>query len=319
MEMYTRMVRIRLFDEKAGELAAKGAIPGSVHLSIGEEATCVGACLALDAGDYMTGNHRSHGHPIAKGSDIKLLMAELFGKVTGVCKGKGGSMHLADFAIGSLGESGIVGSALPVAVGAALSAQVRGSDQVCIAFFGDGGINEGIFHESVNLAGAWKLGVIFLCENNLYSVDTLTSAQTAGPGIANRAVAYGIPGTVVDGQDVLAVYAAVREAAARARDGQGPSLIEAQTYRFREHAQGMRIKRYRTEDEEERWMSRDPVQLFAAKLLADGDATPEELEATRARVSAEVEEAVEFGRSSPLPPLEDALADNYAPANDGRV
>jgi pyruvate dehydrogenase E1 component alpha subunit len=311
--MYTRMLRIRLFDERAGELAAAGAFPGSVHLSIGEEATCVGACLAMRPGDYMTGNHRSHGHPIANGSDIKLLMAELFGKATGVCKGKGGSMHLADFAIGSLGESGIVASALPVAVGSALSAQVRGSGQVCIAFFGDGGINEGVFHEAVNLAGAWKLGVVFLCENNYYSVDTLTSTQTAGSGIANRASAYGIPGKVVDGQDVLAVYAVVKEAVARAGSGQGPSLIEAQTYRYREHAQGMRIKKYRSDEEEQRWLARDPIQLFAAKLLADEHATVEELDAVRARLTAEVANAVEFGKSSPFPSVEEALLDNYAP------
>src|SRR5579859_6910754 len=204
LEMYTRMVRIRVFEEKCGALAAAGELPSVVHLSIGQEATCVGACMAMRPGDYMTGNHRSHGHPLAAGSEFGLLMAEIYGKATGLCKGKGGSMHLADFSRGSLGESGIVGAALPIAVGAALSAQVRGTDQVCIAFFGDGGANEGIFHESMNLAGAWKLGVIFVCENNFYSVNTHTSEVTSAPSIAGLAGGYGVPGKVVDGQDVVA-------------------------------------------------------------------------------------------------------------------
>src|SRR5215469_5377253 len=187
MDMYTRMVRIRVFEERCGELAAAAQFPSVVHLSIGEEATYVGAMMAMQPGDYMTGNHRSHGHPLALGTDLKLLMAELYGKATGLCKGKGGSMHLADFSRGSLGESGIVGAAIPLAVGAGLSAQVRGTDQVCIAFFGDGATNEGIFHESVNLAGAWKLGVVFLCENNFYSVDTHTRDVMSAPSIAGYA------------------------------------------------------------------------------------------------------------------------------------
>jgi pyruvate dehydrogenase E1 component alpha subunit len=313
MEMYRRMVRIRVFEEKCGELAAAAQFPSVVHLSIGEEATYVGAMMAMQPGDSMTGNHRSHGHPLALGTDLKLLMAELYGKATGLCKGKGGSMHLADFSRGSLGESGIVGAAIPLAVGAGLSAQVRGTDQVCIAFFGDGATNEGIFHESVNLAGAWKLGVVFLCENNFYSVDTHTRDVMSAPSIAGYAVGYGIPGRAVDGQDVLAVYAAVQEAMAWARAGKGPSLIEAQTFRYRQHALGMVIPKYGWDEELERWTARDPIKLFGVKLVGEGQARQEELEAIRAELVEEVEEAVRYAQASPYPELEEAYTDNYGP------
>jgi pyruvate dehydrogenase E1 component alpha subunit len=312
--MHERMVRIRVFEERADILNDAGEIPGGVHLSIGEEATIVGACIAMRPGDYMTGNHRSHGHPLAVGTELKPLMAELLGKATGLCKGKGGSMHLADFSRGSLGESGIVGAAIPLAVGAGLSAQVRGTDQVCIAFFGDGAANEGILHESINLAGAWKLGVVFLCENNFYSVDTRTSDVRSAPTIAGYAVGYGIPGKLVDGQDVLAVYAAVQEAVAHAAAGNGPSLIECQTFRYTQHQSSLKhLPRYGWDDELADWMARDPIELFEARLLDEGHATREELDATRARLVEEVEQAVQFAKDSPFPLPEEAFTDNYGP------
>jgi pyruvate dehydrogenase E1 component alpha subunit len=247
------------------------------------------------------------------GTDLKLLMAELYGKATGLCKGKGGSMHLADFSRGSLGESGIVGAAIPIAVGAALSAQVRGTDQVSLAFFGDGATNEGIFHESVNLAGAWKLPVVFLCENNFYSVDTRTADVTSAPSIAGYSKGYGIPGKMVDGQDVLAVYNAVQEAMAWARAGNGPSLIESQTFRYRQHALGMVIPNYSWNDQLESWMARDPIKTFGAKLIGEGTATQDELSTIEAQLAEEVEEAIRFGKESPFPSPEEAYTENYGP------
>jgi len=229
LEMYRRMLRIRCFDEEACALLAAGTITGAVHTSIGQEAAAVGACMALRDDDYMAGNHRSHGHPIGKGAALGPLMAELLGRTTGVCKGKGGSMHLADFAIGSLGESGIVGAGIPLATGAALSAQLRASQQVALCFFGDGASNEGVFHESLNMAAVWKLPVVYLCENNLYAAMTPARTTTTVPNVAERAGAYGIPGVMVDGQDVVAVYTAVSDAVRRARAGGGPTLVEDKT------------------------------------------------------------------------------------------
>jgi TPP-dependent pyruvate/acetoin dehydrogenase alpha subunit len=217
VEMYRRMLRIRRFDEQAVELVAQGEIPGAVHTTIGQEAEVVGACMALRPDDYMVGNHRSHGHPIGKGADVRRLMAELLGKRTGINKGKGGSMHLADFSVGSLGESSIVGSGIPVATGAALGARLQGTDRVCLCFFGDGASNQGAFHEGLNLAAIWKLPAIYLCENNGYAVTTPARYAVAVTDIAARARSYDIPGVTVDGQDPLAVYEVVREAVARAR------------------------------------------------------------------------------------------------------
>jgi pyruvate dehydrogenase E1 component alpha subunit len=274
VEMQRRMLRIRLFDETAVKLVAQGQLPGPMHTSIGQEAEVVGACTALRTTDYMTGNHRSHGHPIAKGAALGPLMAELLGRSTGVCSGKGGSQHLADFSVGSLGESGIVGAGMPIAVGAGLSAKLRGTDDVCLCFFGDGGANAGPFHEAHNLAAVWDLPVIFLCENNGYAVRTAQRETTSITNIADRACAYGIPGHVVDGQDVLAVYNVVAEAVARARAGTGPTLIEAKTYRYRDHAEFGNLARkfgpYRTEEEVENWLARDPIELFRATLIERG-------------------------------------------------
>lgn len=311
LEMQRRMLRIRAFDERASKMVKRGHIPGTVHTSIGQEAQVVGATMALRDGDYMSGNHRSHGHPIGKGSPLGPLMAELVGKATGVCKGKGGSLHLADFAVGSLGESGIVGSSIPIAMGAALSASVRGTDQVALAFFGDGAANQGVLYESMNLSGVWKLPVIFLCENNQYALSTPAHTVTSGV-IADRAAGFGIPGVrVEDGQDVLAVYDAVAEAVARARAGEGPTLIEVVTYRYNEHSEGLRLGTdYRPADEREAWLKKDPIQLFREHLESTGVA-PAELDALEAEVLAEVDDAVAFTDASPYPDPSVAFDDLY--------
>lgn len=315
-EALRRMYRIRYFDEAALEQMQAGMLPGPMHTSIGQEAEVVGACLALRTTDYMTGNHRSHGHPIGKGAKLGPLMAELLGRATGVCRGKGGSQHLADFSVGSLGESGIVGAGMPIAVGAGLSAKIRRSDQVCLAFFGDGGANSGPFHESHNLAATWKLPVVFLCENNGYAVRTAQRETTSVTDIADRAHAYGIPGVVVDGQDVEAVHDAVSTAVERARDGGGPSLVEAKTYRYREHAEfgamGKRLLYYRSEEEVASWVARDPIELYRAVLAERGALGADDAEKVAEEVRDEVAEAVKFALDSPFPDPAEAYEDLYA-------
>jgi TPP-dependent pyruvate/acetoin dehydrogenase alpha subunit len=310
LEMHRRMLRVRHFELAAKSVHAAGEVLGGLHLSIGQEAAIVGACTALRDGDYMTGTHRSHGHPIGKGAALAPLMAELFGKATGVCKGKGGSMHLADFSVGSLGESGIVASALPVAAGAGLSAQLRGTDQVTLAFFGDGAANEGAFHEAMNLAAIWTLPVIFFCENNLYAVTGRAQEFLKVPDVAARAAAYGMPGIVVDGQDVEAVHAVAADAVARARGGGGPTLIEAKTYRFMTHSQGTR--EVRPEDEVAAWRQRDPIEIHRASIVARGLATADELDTLVAEVEADVAAAVEFARASPTPDPREAFTEVFA-------
>ena len=312
--MYRRILLIRYFDEAAVELVARGDIVGAVHTYIGEEAVAVGACAALRDDDYITGNHRSHGHPIAKGGDVNRAMAELFGKRTGYCKGKGGSMHLADFSIGILGESGILGSALPVAAGAALASKLRGEEKVVIPFFGDGASNEGACHEVMNLASVWKLPVVFVCENNQYAVTTRYDTSVAVENISDRASAYNMPGVLVDGQDVVAMYEAVREAVARARAGLGPSLIEGKTYRYREHAEGMsRIVRepYRTEEEVEEWKRRDPIIIHRDRILSQQIAAEAEIASIEEAAHAAIEGALEFARESPYPDPEELFDDLY--------
>ena len=303
LEMYRRMLRIRRFDETVKTLFDRGRIPGSVHLSIGQEAEVVGACMALRADDTMVGNHRSHGHPIGKGAALGPLLAEILGKATGVNGGKGGSMHLADFSVGSLGESSIVGSGLPVAVGAALGAKMQGSDRVCLCFFGDGASNEGYFHEALNMASAWQVPVVFLCENNGYGVTTAFGRISRVPDVAARAVAYGMPGQSVDGQDALAVHAAVSQAVQRARDGAGPTLIEAKTYRYPHHSEGPLYDAiaYRDPAELAAWQARDPLPLFARHLQEAGIADPALLADIEQAISAEVASALEFAEQSPWP------------------
>ncbi|AHY47748.1 Pyruvate/2-oxoglutarate dehydrogenase complex dehydrogenase (E1) component [Rubrobacter radiotolerans] len=320
LEMHRRMVRIRLFDERASKMVKRGHIPGTVHTSIGQEAQVVGACMALEDDDYMTGNHRSHGHPIGKGSPLGPLMAELVGKATGICKGKGGSLHLADFSVGSLGESGIVGSSIPIATGAGLSAQVLGTGRVSLAFFGDGAANQGCLYEALNLAGVWKLPVVYLCENNQYALSTPAHTVTSGR-VADRAAGFGIPGVRVEnGQDVLAVYEAVSEAVRRARAGEGPTLLEVVTYRYREHSEGLRINvDYRDETERETWLSRDPIKLFAEVLVERGVASAEEVEALEKEVAEEVEESVRFANESPYPDESVAFEDLYTDPQTSEV
>jgi acetoin:2,6-dichlorophenolindophenol oxidoreductase subunit alpha len=302
-EAYRRMMRIRRFEEEGTRLYKAGKISGAFHASIGQEAAIVGACMTLRDDDAMTGTHRSHGHPIGKGADLKALMAELMGKATGICKGRGGSMHLADNSVGIIGESAIVGGGIPLATGCGLSAKVRGTDQVALCFFGDGAVNQGTFHESLNMASLWNLAVIYVCENNGYALSTSVARSHGQPSIAKRAQAYGMPGVSVDGQDVEAVHDATAEAVARARRGEGPTLIEAQTYRFDEHQVGLFVPGapYRAPDEVKQYQSqRDPLTLFRQKLLAQGFAAAE-LEALGQECSAAVSEAIDFAVSSPLP------------------
>jgi pyruvate dehydrogenase E1 component alpha subunit len=308
--MYRKMVEIRIFESRVAELFAAGKIPGFVHLYIGEEAVAVGACANLKDTDFITSTHRGHGHCIAKGGRLDLMMAELFGKETGYCKGKGGSMHIADVEIGILGANGIVGGGLGIAPGAGLSAKMRGTDQVTICFFGDGASNQTTFHEGINLASAWKLPIIFVCENNQYGISLHQSRHQNITDIADRATAYGIPGVVVDGNDVMAVYEAVGEAVKRARAGEGPSLVECKTYRWRGHFEGD-PQMYRPQEEIEEWKAKDPIPRFEALLAEMGVMTAEEAEAIRKEVAAEVEAAVEFAEKSPEPAPEAALEDLY--------
>ena len=315
MLMLRRMMLIRRFDETVKDLVQSAELVGMAHCYIGEEAVAVGACTALRDEDYITGNHRSHGHPISKGGDVRRAMAELLGKATGYCKGKGGSMHLADFEIGILGESGIVASALPVAVGAALGSRMQNNDRVVISFFGDGASNQGACHEAMNMASIWKLPVIFLCENNQYAVTTSFRDTVAVENISDRAVAYNMPGVLVDGQDVMAMHEATVVAIQRARAGEGPSLIEAQTYRYEDHSEGLnRILRepYRTDEEVEQWKERDPISLHSTWLKEQGVATEEEIDSVWSEVSQAIDDALEFARNSPYPDADDLFTDLYA-------
>lgn len=318
VEVYRKMLRIRRFEEKVSELFSDGRIPGFVHLYIGEEAVAVGACAALRKDDYITSTHRGHGHCIAKGGSLKYMMAELFGKETGYCKGKGGSMHIADIELGILGANGIVAAGIPIAVGAALSAKMRNTDQIAIAFFGDGASNRSTFHEAVNLAAVWDLPVIFLCENNLYAQTTPARAETSVENIADRATAYSIPGKIVDGNDVRAVYKTVAEAARRARKGEGPTLVECKTYRWRGHWEGDPQK-YRSQDEVEEWIEKCPIKCFEAHLVKMGVLADQDLREIDDTVRKEVEEAVAYAEESPYPKPEEALEDVYSPRIRGKA
>lgn len=312
LELQRRMLRIRLFDERAAKMLMRGQIPGTIHTSIGQEAQVVGACMALRLQDRIAGNHRSHGHPIGKGSALGPLMAELVGKATGVCKGKGGSMHLADYSVGSLGESGVTGSSIPIATGAALSAQVLGEDRVALSFFGDGAANQGVLYEALNLSAAWKLPVIYLCENNHYALSTPSRTVTGGR-ISDRAHGFGVPGVLVeDGQDVLAVHEAVSAAVERARSGEGPTLVEVMTYRYREHAEGLRLTvDYRDAQERDHWLSRDPIKLFRQVLIDRGIADEAAMVAMEAEIAKEVDDAVKFSNASPYPEVSTAFEHLY--------
>lgn len=310
IQMYRTMKRIREFETKAAELFAEGRIPGFVHLYIGEEAVATGVCANLKDSDYITSTHRGHGHIIAKGGDLKYMFAELFGRETGYCKGKGGSMHIADADRGILGANGIVGAGHNIAVGAGLSAKYRDTDQVCVCFFGDGSTNQGTFHEALNMASIWKLPVIFVCENNLYGISMHQSRHQAIQDVADRAVAYNMPGVVVDGNDVLAVYEAAKEAVDRARNGQGPTLIECKTYRHRGHFEGDPTV-YRDEEEVKEWLQKDPIPRLVEFMLDNNVVTEEEIKKIDEEIAAEIKEAIKFAEESPFPPVEAAVEDIY--------
>jgi acetoin:2,6-dichlorophenolindophenol oxidoreductase subunit alpha len=308
--MYETMMQIRTFEDLAGKNFAAGLVPGFVHLYAGEEAVAVGICSQLTDNDYITSTHRGHGHCIAKGVDIAGMVAELMGKSTGICKGKGGSMHIADVEKGMLGANGIVGGGIPLACGAALTATTLGTGGVAVCFFGDGAANQGTFHEGLNLAAIWKLPVVFVCENNGYAESTPVRYHCAASDIANRAGAYEIPGVVVDGLDVFAVYEAAAEAIARARRGDGPSLLEAKTYRFYGHFQGDQVT-YRTADELELYKQRDPIAALRRAIVDRGMASDDELNAIDARVSQQLDDAWVAAKAAPFPEPEEALTDVY--------
>ena len=308
-----RMIKIRRFEEKLKEVHRR-SIPGLVHLYIGEEAVAVGICANLTEADIITSTHRGHGHTIAKGASIKHMMAELFAKETGLCRGKGGSMHVADASLGILGANGIVSGGVTLATGAGLAAQMKGDSSVAVCFFGDGAANQGGVYESMNLASAWKLPVIFVCENNMYHEFSPSGPVTAG-AVADRAAGFGMPGFAVDGMDVLAMYQAGKEAVERARKGDGPTLLEAKTYRFEAHDEGefaLIGTTYRTEDEVAEWQARDPIAQFKAWVLEQGHKTKAEIDTLEAQIQQELEEAVDFAENSPLPSPEQALEDIFA-------
>jgi TPP-dependent pyruvate/acetoin dehydrogenase alpha subunit len=309
--IYRMMLLIRAFEERVAECFAAGEIPGFIHLSTGQEAVPAAVCALLEPGDLVGATHRGHGQCLAKGGAPERLMAELFGRATGCCRGKGGSMHLCDLAHGVLGTNGVVGANLPIAVGTALAARVRGTRQVTVAFFGDGAANTGAAHEALNLAAVWDLPVVFVCENNLYAEFTPQSVHTRATCIAERAAAYRMRGVTVDGNDVPALFAAAGQAIDAARAGAGPTLLEAMTYRWRGHHEGDPMT-YRAREELERWRARDPIAAFRGWLGAQGWLGEPEDAALRADVAAEIERATAFARSSPWPAPEAALEDVHA-------
>jgi TPP-dependent pyruvate/acetoin dehydrogenase alpha subunit len=310
LQMYAALLRVRRFEERARELYHAGRIPGFIHLSVGQEAVAVGACAALRRDDYLLSTHRGHGHLIAKGGSLRRLMAELYGRATGCCKGKGGSMHIADASVGYLGANGVLTAGCVLAPGVGLSVQMRGTDQVVVALFGDGAANRGPFHEGVNLSALWRAPVVFLCENNSWASTTAHALSTAGGSIAARAAGYGIPGAAVDGNDALAVHAAVARAVDRARAGEGPSLIEAKTVRWLGHHEGD-PQAYRARSEVEDGRRRDPIARLRAHLEGLGLLDAAHASRVAAAVEAEVEDAVAFAESSPLPEPAAALEDLF--------
>ena len=313
LSLYQRMMRIRAFEEKVQQLFKLGKLPGFVHLYIGEEAVAVGACSILREDDRITSTHRGHGHLIAKGADVRRMMAELFGRRSGYCKGKGGSMHIFDFGLGILGANGIVGGGIPIATGSALADRVLGRDNVTIAFFGDGAANQGVLHEALNLSAIWSLPVIYLCENNQYTEWMRTEDITAGR-ISNRAHAFGVPGIQVDGNDVFAVREVVNAAVEQARRGGGPSLVEAVTYRHLAHNEGEEAFSgvYRPPDEVEAWKARDPVASLRRQLQEELNVEAADLDALEEGERELIDEAVEAAESAPFPAAEEALDDLFA-------
>ncbi|MFO2550992.1 thiamine pyrophosphate-dependent dehydrogenase E1 component subunit alpha [Alicyclobacillus cycloheptanicus] len=310
-ELYYRMWLVRYFDEKVDEMFAKGMIHGTTHLCVGQEATAIGGCAVLRDEDKITSTHRGHGHCIGKGADVNRMMAELMGRATGYCKGKGGSMHIADVERGNLGANGIVGGGIPLAVGAALTSKMMKQNYVVLCYFGDGASNEGSFHEAVNLASIWSLPVVFLCENNQYGMSGSVKEMMHIEHIADRAAAYGIPGVVADGNDLLEVIRVTDEAVARARRGDGPTLIEAKTYRWKGHSKSDGRK-YRTREEEAEWKAKDPILRFGSTLLASGACTQDDLDRLQQRARADIEAAVQFALDSPMPDIATLEEDVFA-------
>jgi len=318
--LHERMLRIRLFEEEAGKLSEAGKIPGALHLYVGEEAVAAGVMAHLTDDDQITSTHRGHGHLVAKGGDIKQMYAELFGRVTGYCKGKGGSMHIADLDLGMLGANGIVGGGPPIAIGAAFANKYKKTRNVTCCFFGDGASNEGTFHEAANMAALYKLPVVFICENNGFGEFTPQAKHQVVKDVADRATGYGMPGLVVDGMDVLAVYETVGEAIERARRGEGPTLLECKTYRFFDHVgvRGMGMI-YREDSEVLEWRKRDPLITFEERLIEIGVTNKESVAALRERVLFEINEAIAFAEASPYPDPSALLEDVYtSPAGGAR-
>lgn len=309
-EALRKMYLIRKFEEGAEDSYMRGLIHGTMHLSIGQEASAVGSCMSLTDEDKITSTHRGHGHCVAKGAELFKMFAEFFGKETGYCKGRGGSMHIADPSKGNLGANGIVGGGLPIAVGAALSAKRLGTGTVTICFFGDGANNEGAFHEALNMAKIWNLPVVFVCENNKYGMSTSTERSTAVKYIAERAAAYSMPGVTVDGNDFSAVTEAVDAAVERARNGEGPSLVENLTYRWRGHSKSDR-NRYRTKEEIAEWQSRDPIAAMAKLLMDHKIASEKEIASIEAEATRIIEDAIKFATEGADPRIEEVTRDVY--------
>jgi len=311
LDMYKKMVTIRAFELKAVELFAAGQIPGFVHLYLGEEAIATGVCASLEKKDYIASTHRGHGHLIAKGGDIKIMMAELFGRTTGYCKGKGGSMHIADVDLGILGANGIVGAGMPLATGAAFTCKYKENGAVAVAFFGDGASDRATFHESLNLASTWKLPIVFLCENNGWAISNSQENHQNVTDISDRASGYGIPGVSVDGNDVIAVYEAAAAAIDRARKGDGPTLVECKSWRWRGHFEGD-PGAYKDPKDQEEWLAKDPIPRLEKNLLKLKYATQAEINDIKASADAELEAAIKFAESSPVPDPSELFTDVYA-------
>ena len=306
-DLLAKMVLTRAFEENAEEMFALGKVHGTMHLSIGQEAIAAGAGPTLRKDDYLLNTHRGHGHFLVWGGDLNRMMAEFLGKETGYCRGRGGSMHIADVESNNLGSQGIVAGNLPISVGVGLSIKMRKTDQVVLTLFGDGASNEGAFHESLNMAAIWNLPIIFLCENNQYAMSMAFEKAFKIEQISDRAAAYGMPGVTVDGNDVIAIYKAVQDAAKRARDGNGPTLIEAVTYRWRGHSKSDR-QLYRTRDEVKGWMEKDPILRFA-KLL---NVSEDEFKKIQAQAKEDIRKAVEFAEASPEPDVATIMEGIYA-------
>ena len=303
-QIFYQMYSSRVFEERVNEMFMKGLIHGTTHLAVGQEATAAGSINAIEPDDYIMSSHRGHAHCIAKGADLKRMMCELLGKKPGFCKGLGGSMHIVDISVGNFGANGVLGPAIPMATGVALAIKKSKSNKVIIDFFGDGTTNEGLFHEALNIAALWKLPIIFFCENNKYGMSTPVERSVSVPDIAIRAKAYGIPGVIVDGMDVLSVMEAVETAAARARRGEGPTLIEAKTYRFLGHSKSDK-RAYRTREEEAEWKQKDPIKRFPEYMIENG-ITEQEINDIKAQVERECEEAVAFAQNAETVTLDEA-------------